>query len=171
MQFHVWGWFMIFVIVVFALLWLFQIIFLQKGYDSMKQADIRRVAADMADKVKDNLYQTGQYQADFIDLCVENNMCAIVVNSRGTAVFFPEMLGSNCLIHSRQEYRNWIVQHVRESPDGIYSGTETKLHTKTTMFVFGCVIGSQENPQGYLLINSPMEPVNSSAPNSPPPQV
>ena len=53
MALHFWCYFMFFILVVFLLLWGFQIIFLEKFYDRMKTSDIQKVAAHML-----NIYGT-----------------------------------------------------------------------------------------------------------------
>lgn len=157
MRLHIWGWFMIFVTVVFVLLWVFQIIFLQKFYERMKTDDTIRIADQMVD-----MYLSGKYHEKFVSLANENSMCIEVLDQLERHVFGVETLGDSCLIHGKNNYRHKIVQNLRAQPDGIYYGKEPKLHTDMLIFVYACTIGPPESPQGYLLINTPLLPVNST---------
>lgn len=157
MRFHVWGWFMIFVIMVFVLLWIFQIIFLQKFYDRMKKNDVLSAAEEMV-----ALYESGNYRDQFRQLAYENNMCIEVRDALERHVWEEDVLGGSCLIHGLNNYCKQIIRRVQQQPNGIYYGTETLLHTNVKMFIYACRLGSPDAPQGYLLLNSPLLPVNST---------
>ena len=82
MQVHIWCWFMVFVLVVFVLLWVFQILFLQNFYDRMKTSDIIQIANTMVEQ-----YQSGDYKKSFSELALENDMCIEVRDRYGRSVY------------------------------------------------------------------------------------
>ena len=75
MALHFWCYFMFFILVVFLLLWGFQIIFLEKFYDRMKTSDIQKVAAHML-----NIYGTENYEETYDELAYDNDLCIVVVD-------------------------------------------------------------------------------------------
>ena len=67
MRTHIWMWFMVFTLIVFILLWVCQIIFLQYFYERMKTRDIIAVADEMLEEI-----DSPDYQQKFTQLAVDN---------------------------------------------------------------------------------------------------
>lgn len=157
LRLHIWLYFTIFVVIVFALLWIFQIVFLEKFYDRMKTADIRRVAAEMLDH-----YDDAEFRDRYDELAFDNDLCIEVVDRYYRSVYSRDLLGGTCLLHGYKNSVYDLIDEIRSSYNGIICGEVKNARTQTTILVYGQRIGTPENPQGYLLLNTPLVPVGST---------
>ena len=67
----IWYWFMAYVLLTFLLLWVFQGVFLQKFYDSMKTRDVIRLSDQLVE-----IYQNDPYWYDaFVEQEYEHGVC------------------------------------------------------------------------------------------------
>ncbi len=159
MRAHIFLWFMVFAVAVFLLLWLCQILFLQNFYNRMKTGDIIRTAERMLE-----IYETGDYEDAFLDLALRNDMCIEVRDRYERTVWGRDahVLGVNCMIHGLNNQSRRIIALVKESETGVIYGKVTNNFTQTDILVYACVIGSADEPEGYLLLNTPLEPVGAT---------
>lgn len=158
MRRNIWLWFMEFVLLTFLLLWVCQVLFLQNFYDRMKTKDIMRLADQMVD-----LYQEGGYENAFLNLAVKNDLCIEVLDIRYRSVYEQHVMGGSCFIHGYNNHAKEIVQdHLRNTVTGVYFGQDTHPITNVKVLVYARVIGSPSEPQGYLLINTPLAPVTAT---------
>ena len=159
MRTHIFLWFMLFVCVVFLLLWVCQILFLQNFYNRMKTDDIIRTAENMLE-----IYETGDYEDAFLSLAIRNDMCIEVRDRYERAVWGQDahVLGVNCMIHGLNNQSRRIIELVKSSENGVIYGKVTNNLTGTDILIYACRIGPAEDPEGYLLLNTPLEPVNAT---------
>lgn len=157
MALHFWCYFMFFILVVFLLLWGFQIIFLEKFYDRMKTSDIQKVAAHML-----NIYGTENYEETYDELAYDNDLCIVVVDKYYRTVYSKDLMGNACLVHSFANYTSAFISQIRSSKTGTICGDIMNEHIRTNTLVYGTVIGAMDNPKGYLLLNTPLVPVGST---------
>ncbi len=157
MQVHIWCWFMVFVLVVFVLLWVFQILFLQNFYDRMKTSDIIQIANTMVEQ-----YQSGDYKKSFSELALENDMCIEVRDRYGRSVYSGDVMGSNCVLHGLNNSSKDIIDRLEQESDHVLFGKITDSPTHTDTLIYACVIGDPEYPDAYLLLNTPLAPVSST---------
>lgn len=157
MRMHIWYYFLVFVVIVFLLLWGSEILFLQNFYDRMKTADIISLADQML-----ALYEKGDYQDAFTELAVENDMCIEVRDRYSRRVYSKDVMGINCVIHGLENDSLDIIRLVKEKDSGVICGKRTNQKTNSDILIYACVIGTWENPQGYLILNTPLVPVSST---------
>jgi signal transduction histidine kinase len=158
MRLHIWGWMIVFVGMVLLLLWLFQILFLKNFYERMKTSDVARIADQMCME-----YTTGDYKDSFQSIAVENQMCIEVRDQYARTVFSAEGMDKlSCFIHGPNNHAREIIKYVQKQKDGVLYGKETNEITNADVLIYACVIGSPERPQGYLLLNTPLEPVSAT---------
>lgn len=157
MRAHILLWFMVFVLVVFVLFWIFQILFLQNFYNRMKTNDIVHTAEKMR-----VIYESGDYENAFRALAIENDMCVEVRDRYERSVYSQDVMGVNCFLHGLSNRSREIIRLVRNSDHGAVCGKVTNQITQTDILIYGCIIGSKDDPQGYLLLNAPLVPVASN---------
>lgn len=157
MRLHIWGWFMVFVLAVFILLWVCQVLFLQNFFNSMKTADIIRLADSMVEQ-----YQTGDYEEDFTRIAFKNDVCIEIRDQYERSVFRRDVLGISCVIHGLNNHVKDFLVQLKEQEDGVLYGKVTNHMTNTDILVYVCAIGPPEKPEGYLLLNTPLVPVGST---------
>ena len=109
LKFKVWIYFVLFTLMVFLLLWVCQIFFLENFYERMKvrstsasARQITEVYTDMRDK-------------DFYDKVSEiaqrNDFCVEILDRHSRSIFSEEVLG-DCLIHGRENMTFMYVQEI-----------------------------------------------------------
>lgn len=157
MHSHIWYWFMIFLVAVFLLVWVFQIVFLQTFYESMKVNDIIQLADTML-----TVYQKDGYEDIYTKLAVENDMCIEVRDRYGRVVYSKDMMGINCVIHGLNNQTMDIIRMVKADGDGIVYGKQVNPATHSSIMIYASVIGEKDFPEGYLVLNTPLVPVTST---------
>lgn len=158
LRFNVWMYFMLFIIIVFVLLWLFQIVFLETFYEKSKIQDVTKVAAKMLDGLDDE-----DYEDDFHTLAYNNDMCMLVLDKYERIVFSDDfVMGNNCPIHGLNTNVHEFTQAVKSSKSKTiyYKLKNERINTETLLY--GTVIGPENNPTGYIFINTPLAPVGST---------
>ncbi len=155
---HIWLYFILYVVIVFVLLWVFQIVFLEKFYDRMKIADIRNVAEQMISN-----YGKEEYEELYDQLAYENDLCIEVMDRYYRSLYSRDLMGGSCLLHG---YRNDVyamIHQIQQSENGVIFGEiEASGQANMDMLVYGAVVGSLEEPKGYILLNTPLVPVGST---------
>lgn len=160
MRLHIWCWFMVFTLAVFVLLWVCQILFLQNFYDRMTANAVVRKADEIVAALETN---DREY---FISVCdeiaLDNNLCISVCDAyQRPLIYNKDVLGVNCVIHGSNNKMREIFKLLRDDTenDGVMFGRYNNPRTGTEILVYARVIGDVENPQGYLLLNTPLVPV------------
>lgn len=159
MRTHIFGWFILFVDAVFLLLWVCQVLFLQNFYDRMKAGDIIRTADAMIAQ-----YQSGNdYRDDFERLAIKNEMCIEIRDKYYRSIYWKDVLGANCLIHGNNNHcREILDNYLKKEQSGVYYGSVNHPLTGEKILVYACTIGDPQDPQGYLLLNTPLAPVSAT---------
>ncbi len=159
LKFKIWMYFILFTIVVFVLLWTFQILFLEKFYEGMKVRD----AADCAKKISDSY--TTMDKKEFRELlseeAVENDLCVEVLDRYGRSLYSENVLG-DCLIHGRENTTFTYITDIIKSDDKEIRYRMTNPRTHYNMLLYGCVLGDPDKPDGFLLLNAALVPVGST---------
>lgn len=159
LQFKIWMYFIVFTIMVFVLLWLFQILFLENFYERMKT----RGAAESARSISYSYEKLDTEELnDLIDkVAIENDLCVEILDRYGRSVYSRKVLG-DCLIHGRENSTYIYVQMISESDDHIIKYKIKNPRSNYDMLLYGCTLGDSDNPDGYLLLNSALVPVGST---------
>ena len=150
LKFKIWMYFIVFTVAVFVLLWTFQILFLEKFYESMKTQD----AYDRMDKT--------EFSSFISKVAVDNDLCIEVLDKYGRSIYSRDVLG-DCLIHGRENKTRVYVVNILQSEDKMIRYKIKNTRSNYDMLLFGCTLGDPENPSGFILINSALVPVGSTA--------
>ena len=147
-----------FVLLTFLLLWVFQVLFLQKFYDSMKTKDVMRLSDQLIE-----LYQSGDYMDQFWESAVNNGLCIQVLNRATMLSEFPYCAtGRDCFIHGFNNHAREFAMKARDSEDGVYSVKLPNPTSDTETLIYARVIGMKSMPEGYLILNAPLAPVGAT---------
>lgn len=158
LKFKIWESFMFFTAVVFIMLWFFQIVFLENFYEKMKTSDVKLSAEKIVDQ-----YGSDNYGQMLTNIAITNDLCIEIVDKYGRIIYTKDTLGKSCLIHSPDSMRGEFLNKLKESgKDEIYF-KEYNSAISSDMLVGVAVIGSVSSPDAYVLINSPLVPVGSTA--------
>ena len=159
LKFKVWIYFVMFTLVVFLLLWVCQIFFLENFYERMKVRSTTANAQYLADSY------TGLRDQEFLDKVTEvakkNDLCIEILDRYSRHSYAVEVLG-DCLIHGRENKTFIYVQDIMKSDGHIYRDMIKNPRSGYNMLLYGCTLGDPDKPDGYLLINSALVPVGST---------
>ena len=159
LKFKVWIYFVIFTLVVFLLLLVCQILFLENFYERMK---VRNTTANA--EYLESTY-TSLRDQEFYDRVTEiaqkNDMCIEIMDRHSRSIYSEEVLG-DCLIHGRENKTFVYVQEITKAENHIYRDMIKNPRSGYDMLIYGCPLGDPERPDGYLLINSALVPVGST---------
>lgn len=152
--------FMIFTLIVFVLLWFSQIFFLESFYEGMKVNDVA-VAASKIEEAYDEL-EIEEFYEFLTEAAVDNDLCIEILDRYGRSIYSRETLG-DCMIHGRENSIYAFWDRLQKSSDGMIYYKVKNPRSNYDMLIYGCTIGKASNPDGYLLINSALVPVGSTA--------
>lgn len=160
LKFKIWMYFIVFTVAVFVLLWIFQILFLEKFYESMKTQDASE-SMDAISEAYDKMDKT-EFNSFISKVAVDNDLCIEVLDRYGRSIFSKDVLG-DCLIHGKENRTRVYIVNILQSEDKIIRYKIKNTRTNYDMLLFGCTLGDPENPSGFILINSALVPVGSTA--------
>mgnify|MGYP000843758123 CR=1 FL=1 len=155
----IWLFFMLFVCVVFLLMWLFQIIFLEWFYESMKIRDTAKLAQQL---VSD--YGSEDFSDDAQEISLQNEMCIELLNSNGREGYYNCVYNGKCLLHGKESGTLFYLIDLQNSSTGTICRRVSNPTLQNEMLVYGCTMYSKDDGSvlGYLLLNSPLVPVEST---------
>ena len=99
----IWLYFMAFTIMVFLLLWLFQILFLEKYYQRVKVRDVSNLAEKVAAAYQDD--DADELKITLTELALENDLCIEILDRYGRSLYTRDVLG-DCLIQQQIAVRS-----------------------------------------------------------------
>ncbi|MBP5578480.1 MAG: HAMP domain-containing histidine kinase [Ruminococcus sp.] len=163
LKFKIWLYFIIFTVIVFALLWVFQIFFLERFYRGMAYRSAMK-SMDTIVESYENDYKNGYktlFYKTLSSVAGENEQCISILDKFGRPVTQEHILGK-CIIHDRNNKNRELIDNIDMDDDGVIKGPMINPYTNKEMLICGCRIGTASNTQGYLLINSTLEPVGAT---------
>lgn len=152
----VWIYFIIFTLIVFLLLWVCQIFFLEHFYESMRVKDVKSVADELINEY-DKLDRE-EYHNLLAKKAVEHDMCVEVLDRNNRSIYSKEVLG-DCLIHGRENNTYVFIKRIRLSSSGEIYYKIKNPRSNYDMLLYGCEIGTGGY---YLLLNTALVPVGST---------
>ena len=161
LRLKIWIYFVIYTIIVFVLLWLFQIIFLENFYENMKIRDVITEGEFLAESYLDDSLDDSTYEKLLNQSSTKNDMCIEILDKYGRSVHSEKAFG-DCLIHSRDGTLATMLSKLKKSKTGeiLYMGKSPR--TSQESFIYGKFLSDGEKLYGYLFLNTPIEPVSST---------
>ena len=154
----IWLFFMLFVCVVFLLMWLFQIIFLEFFYESMKINDTAKLAKQLVAH-----YSSDDFSQYAANASVQNEMCIELLDQNGREVFYSCMYYGKCPLHGSDSGTFFYLIDMQNSKTGTICRRVFSENLQNEMLVYGTVMYQKNGDVvGYLLLNSPLVPVEST---------
>ncbi len=159
LKLKIWEYFLFFTAVVFLLLWFFQIVFLENFYEGMKITDVKRAAIDI-------IYAYGKeenYSNMLTETTLKNDMCIEVSDKYNRTLYSKDALGKTCLIHGPNSRKSEFIETLKASGKTAVYYKEYNSTISSNTLILVSYIGSPSNPNGYLIINTPLVPIGSTA--------
>jgi signal transduction histidine kinase len=156
--FNIWLYFVLFVIFVVAIMWAFQVAFFKRFYESLKENEIKSVAAFV-----EQTHDTSNFAENLRDYAHEKEVCVAVLDNYGRQVFPSEcLLERNCILHENSTNTPKLLREIL-GRSGQISKRETNTASGAEILIFGKAYATSDGASGYMLINSPLIPVTSTA--------
>ena len=154
----VWEYFILFTAAVLVMLWFFQIVSVGNFYENMKIKDVKNAAHEIIENCTNEGFSTS-----LTKLAISNDMCIDIVDKYGRVMYTKDILGKSCLIHSPKSNTNDFLYKFKSNDTKEMYYKEFNDFTNCNMLIYMSVIGTKESPQGYIIINSPLVPIDATA--------
>ncbi|MGN0586643.1 MAG: sensor histidine kinase [Oscillospiraceae bacterium] len=155
----VWMYFVIFISSILILVWFTFVFSLESNYKNQKTRDIVKIASYIL-----NGWNSDNFTSDKLDeIAYANNMCVRIENSSGYTVYTYDVMANNCLIHG--VYSLTLYRYRAEalkSPNGYYYAEVQNPRYNNNTLLFVMVVGDRSEPEGFIYINTPLEPLKST---------
>ncbi len=150
--------FVLFIFIVIVLMWFFQLVALPVTYQNMKIRDIKRVGKLISTQIAEE-----NYKELFDKAAYDNNMCIKITDYFGNDFYSIDILAGSGAISPKndatmQTYRDLIMS----SENGIIQVVVKNERFNTTTLLYGRLIGTKEDPIGFLFLNTSLDPLNST---------
>lgn len=150
---------MVFTIAVFVMLWIFQILFLERFYESMKTRDAGECLEEISESYEK--MDSTQFSRYIDNMALEHDICIEVLDRYRRSIYSSDVIG-DCLIHGRENRTQIYIISIEENPDRKIRYKIRNVRSNCDMLIFGCTLGDPDNPNGYLLVNSALVPVGAT---------
>jgi len=155
----IWLCFTAFTLSILALLWFSFVVSLESNYRSRKTRDIVGIANYIITYWGSDSFSTENLNK----IAYENDMCVLIRDNYDYVVYSYDMAPGNCLIHSVfTPYLASYQQQAKDSPNGFYYVEVMNARISTNTLLFVMVLGNREAPSGYVYLNTPLEPLEST---------
>lgn len=159
LKFTIWIYFVGYTIVVFVLLWLFQILFLEKFYTQSKIHNVDAAAKQIVSSFESD--SASEFSKKLTAIASENDLCIEVVDKYSRSLYTKEF-SVDCIIHGKENSTYFYQKKIMENDNKPLWQKIPNPHNNYSMVLFGCPLGDAENPKGYLFINTALVPVGST---------
>jgi signal transduction histidine kinase len=141
------------------MMWILFVASLGTNYKAMKAMQFN----DAAEMIKNGLSNGTLTEQTLDNLAYNTEMCVLIQNRFGDTLYSFDMMAGKCLIHNTNTFALLAYrQNAIESPDGIYYTEIPNLRFNVTTMLYVTTIGEQSYPDGYLFLNTSLEPLESS---------
>ncbi len=154
--------FLIFVVITFGLL-LIEVLFLEKFYYYFKISETQDLATELLE-THDTEEFTKEFKEKLSEIAINNQICITVVDNRSYISYESDVMDTRCLIHGWHNYNRLylLTREIRESSTGMICKNIFDEHINMETLLLGSVIGSQDDPEGYILFNTALQPVGTT---------
>jgi signal transduction histidine kinase len=155
---YIWTGFMLLTIAVIVLMWLFQVVFLQKFYITMKTRDVTNATNQIV-----TAYNSDDNYQQLDSIAKQNELAIRIVSRYGMRDLYSnnDYMNGFSIIHGFADISQYIME-IQDS-DGYFCETiESKKDGTQTLLVGATLYDDNNDISGYLLVNAVIEPVGST---------
>ncbi|MGN1411301.1 MAG: sensor histidine kinase [Oscillospiraceae bacterium] len=155
---YIWVAFMGLTIAVIILMWLFQVVFLQKFYITMKTHDVKEATIKISQS-----YNHDGYEKVLDDIAKEYSVAIRIVSRYGMRDIYSnnDYMSGVSIIHGFADISSYVMKI--QNSDGYFSEQILSPRSNTDTILVGTAIYDKiGDVSAYLLINSNLEPIGST---------
>ncbi len=141
-----------------ALLWLFQIVFLNTYYEFMQKNTVIRAGRDIAQHIDDT-----DLTAYLESICYKTNMSAIILSEQGVQLLSSDMLGSKNFFGNTKK-----VDELFTAVGPVVAGEQEELvqtmqgFGRDEMVIYAGSVTTQQGGRRVILLNAQLQPIAST---------
>lgn len=160
-----WFSFMLFATIILVLLWLFQFVFLEGYYETMKIRDMSRAAEQITSKADDSSLALSVRKIAF-----DNSFCVVITDSQCNVLIAENTMGSfsileNDILYNYNRYIYSMKNKLTDSDEKSISVKPTSRdgddEIQKMLFVTSMKVGRSETC--YIFIEASVEPIDATA--------
>lgn len=152
--------FVLFTVIIAVLLWLVEIVLLERFYYAFKIKETQNVALSLLDTYENSSLE--EFRQALSDAAINNQICISVYSSKNKSLYQKDVMDKKCLLHGYHNYVYPFVEELAASEDGSICLTVFDDNIGMQTLVVGYVIGSKDDVRGCIFMNTILEPVGST---------
>lgn len=149
--------FLLFIAIVFILMWLLEVVFLQSFYPIFKKSQTVRAAKRIEKIYTSDIYDNDEIQS----IAINNNACVEIIDADGTEKIRVDVMNGNCLLHGNRVDIYILLDKLSDSENGEITLKMYDSKVQSDVIVHGIIIGGKDNPEAYLLVDAALAPVGT----------
>lgn len=150
--------FCVFTILISGLLWLFEIVLLEKFYSNSKVAETRRISESLVQSYYND--PMADFLKELNSAAINNQMCITVLDESHR--YKRDVMNNTCLLHGIGSLQDAFLKELENSKDGTISLQVYNEQIGMEMLVYGTTFGENGEVQGCIFLNAILEPVGST---------
>lgn len=124
----------------------------------MKIKDVKKVATRIAGNFGEE-----NYSAALTDIALNNDLCIEITDKYNRTIYTKDVMGNSCFIHGPNDLTFSFIQTLKQGNKKTLYFKEFSNTLNSEILIMVTTIGQRDNPKGYLIINTPLAPVGSTA--------
>lgn len=154
--------FLVFIVITSGLL-LIEVLFLEKFYYYFKISETQELATEVLASYDPKEFTT-EYKETLSDMAMNHQVCITVMDSRSYINYESDVMNTRCLIHGWHNYSRLylLTREIRESSTGMICRNLFDEQINMETLLLGSVVGSRDDPEGYILFNTALQPVGTA---------
>ncbi len=156
LNFKMWSYFTLFSVFIFVMLWLFQIIFLNTYYESMKISEVRKIIKEVSQSESEENFEELLFRTAF-----NNGVIIQVYDSDAHPLLDGGNPAENRFAHSQSREHKELFEALKKKEKGDIVSYVTNMRANMRMVVAGTKFVSAANDY-YLTVYAPLAPISST---------
>ena len=160
LQFKIALCFVLLTVIMAGLLWLLEVVLLERVYYNTRIRETEEIADMLLDSFENEDRVT--FRQKLTNAAVSNQVCISLFDSRNRAPYYRDVMGNNCLLHGHDTMILQFVEALDQSEDGTIRLRVFNEKIGMQTLVVGRIIGTQDDIQGCIFLNTILEPVGTT---------
>lgn len=157
LRFKLWIYFVSFAAAIMILLWLLQIVFLDRYYETMKTKEISRIGNELAAK-----YGSGDFEDALIATSFTEGISINIFDQDGKLVYPLDIFDMVRQPRLNSEIFADFLARLYNSETDFVVYTRSDDRIRNPVLVYGAILENPDGPNYFLFINSMLEPIDST---------
>lgn len=151
--------FILFTVIVTVLVWLFEVVLLEVFYNASKIRETEKTAISLIEA-----YGSDGFDDYLTNVSFSDQICIEILDTRNRVAYERDVMNGKCLLHGVHNYNalyNMLVD-LQNDTNGVIRRNVYDEQIGLNTFVFGCTLKRGDKVEGYLFLNTALEPVGAA---------